>query len=380
MDAARFDLDAHLQLVHGEGTDVEGVLDLAAQSAREGIDRDSPLWQVVVVDDMDGGAGAVIFKLHHSLTDGVGGMEILLSLLDWSRHPDDHVELEPARSYPQEGFLGQLLGQVASRARALAGVPGLALRAARDPLHAVTSTWLTSESLVRLLTPGTTRLSPLFAGHSDRWVFDTHEVPMAELRRSAAISGGTINDVFMASVTGGLYRYHRKLGHEITHLRVNLPVSFRRPGDPVGGNLFTPVRFTVPVDEPDPRERVRQLGALCRRWRTEPALPLTETIADVLSRLPNRATTAVLASMMYGVDFVATNVPGIDRRCYIAGAEVLRQFAFAPLAGAAVNFSLVSHAGTACVGVNMDEAAVSEPDILMACLRDSFDEVIAAGE
>ena len=64
----------------------------------------------------------------------------------------------------------------------------------------------------------------------------------------------------------------------------------------------------------------------------------------------------------------------------IAGAEVLRQFAFAPLAGAAVNFALVSHAGTACVGVNMDEAAVSDPDLLMACVRDSFDEVTATGE
>ena len=380
VDAARFDLDSHLRLVHGEGTDIEGVLEFAAQSARDGIDRDAPLWQIVVVDDLDGGAGAVIFKLHHSLTDGVGGIEILLSLLDWSRHPHDHLQLEPARFAPREGLLGQLFGPVAAGARTLAGAPGLALRAARDPLHAVTSTWLTSESLVRLLTPGTARLSPLFAGHSDRWLFGTHEVPMAELQRSASAAGGTINDVFMAAVTGGLYRYHRKLGHEVTHLRVNLPVSFRRPGDPLGGNLFAPVRFTVPVDEPEPLERARQLGALCRRWRTEPALPLTDTIAGVLSRLPNRATTAVLASMMYGVDFVATNVPGIDRRCYIAGAEVLRQFAFAPLAGAAVNFSLLSHAGTACIGVNMDGAAVSEPDILMACLRDSFDEVIAAGE
>ena len=148
----------------------------------------------------------------------------------------------------------------------------------------------------------------------------------------------------------------------------------------MGGNRFTPVRFSVPVDEPDPLERVRQLGTICRRWRAEPALPLTERIADVLSLLPAQATTALLASMMYGVDFVATNVPGVDRRCFIAGAEVLREFAFAPLAGAAVNFSLVSHAGTACIGVNMDEAAVLEPDLLMACLRDSFDEVTARGE
>ncbi|HET7523008.1 MAG TPA: wax ester/triacylglycerol synthase domain-containing protein [Acidimicrobiales bacterium] len=380
VEAAHFDLDSHLRLTHGDGIDTRGLLHLAAELARAGIDRSSPLWELVVVDGLEGGGAALVFKLHHSLTDGVGGMEILLSVLDWSRDPDDGFELDPVQLGPAEGLLDGLLGQIATGARRVASAPGLALRVARDPWNSMTATWSTGGSLVRLLTPGTTRLSPLFAGHSDKWFFDTYEVPMARLHGSASAAGGTINDVFMASVTGGLYRYHLKLGHEITHLRVNLPVNFRKPGDPAGGNRFTPVRFAVPVDEPDPRERVRQLGALCRRWTHEPALPFTETIADVLSRLPGRATTAVLGSMMYGVDFVATNVPGIDRPCYIAGAEVLRQFAFAPLAGAAVNFALVSHAGTACIGVNMDEAAVSDPDLLMACVRDSFDEVTATGE
>lgn len=380
VEAKPFDLDSHLRLTHREGIDTRGLLHFAAVTARQGIERSSPLWELVVVDGLEDGRGALVFKLHHSLTDGVGGMEILLSVLDWSRDPEQAPELEPVQLGPAEGLFDGILGQVVTGARRVASAPGLALRAARDPWHSMTSTWSTGGSVVRLLTPGTSRLSPLFAGHSDRWFFDTYEVPMAVLHDSASAAGGTINDVFMASVTGGLYRYHVKLGHEITHLRVNVPVNFRKAGDPAGGNRFTPVRFAVPVDEPDPRERVRQLGELCRRWRNEPALPLTDTIADVLSRLPGRATTAVLGSMMYGVDFVATNVPGIDRPCYIAGAEVLRQFAFAPLAGAAVNFALVSHAGTACIGVNMDEAAVSDPDLLMACVRDSFDEVTATRE
>ncbi|HVA75209.1 MAG TPA: wax ester/triacylglycerol synthase domain-containing protein [Acidimicrobiales bacterium] len=381
VDATDFDLDAHVHLVNGGGTDTRGVLALAAQSARNAIERTAPLWQIMVVDEMEGGTAAVILKFHHSLTDGVGGMELMLSLLDWSRDPGGHIRSEPPPVAPARGsLLGQLLGRMSAGTRAVSGLPAAALRSAARPLDSLATTWATGESLVKLLTPGTKRLSPVFKAHSDRWLFDTYELPMAELRRAAAAAGGTVNDVFMASVAGGLYRYHSKLGHEITYLRVNLPVSFRKSGDPVGGNRFTPVRFVVPVDEPDPRERVRQLGTLCRQWRAEPALPMTEAIADVLSRLPGPATTALLGSMMYGVDFVATNVPGIDQRCYIAGAEVLRQFAFAPLAGAAVNFSLVSHAGTACIGVNMDEASVPDPDLLMACLRDGFDEVTAQTE
>ena len=375
VDTPGFDVDSHVHLTHGGGVDTGGLLELAALTAREGVERAAPLWQILVVDDLEGGVGSVIVKFHHSLTDGVGGMELMLSMLDWSRHPRHHVPPEPSSRPPSESVIGQVLGRVVAGTRAVTGLPGVAFRSAVNPVGTLRDTWETGGSVVKLLTPGTTRLSPLFKGHSERWVFGTHEVPLSELRHAASLTGGTVNDVFMAAVTGGLYRYHVKLGHEITHLRVNLPVSFRKPGDPIGGNRFTPVRFVVPVDEPDPRERARQLGALCRQWRAEPALPLTETIADVLSRLPSQATTAVLASMLYGVDFVATNVPGIDRRCYIAGAEVLRQFAFAPLSGAAVNFALVSHAGTACVGVNMDEAAVPEPELLMACVRDGLDEV-----
>lgn len=357
---------------------MQGVLALAARSAREGIDRTAPLWQLVVVDEMEDGTSAVIEKFHHSLTDGVGGMEFLLSLIDWSRRPASHPRpggpIEPEREAPFD----RLIRPVEEGARAALWLAASAVRSIGRPLEALMTTWSTGQSMVRLLTPGTKRLSPLFDGRSASRLFDTYELAMADLRCAASAADGTVNDVFMAAVTGALYRYHLKLGHEITHLRMNLPVSFRKPDDPVGGNRFTPVRFVVPVDEPDPRKRIRQLGAVCRRWRDEPALPMTENIAVALGRLPTRATTALLASMMYGIDFVATNVPGIDRRCYIAGSELLRQFAFAPLAGAAVNFSLVSHAGTACIGVNMDEASVSDPGLLMACLRDGFDEVTTA--
>jgi hypothetical protein len=200
---------------------------------------------------------------------------------------------------------------------------------------------------------------------------------MSTLRRAARSAGGTINDVYLAALAGGLHRYHAKHGGDVEALRLNLPVSIRHQDDPVGGNRFTPIRFVLPIAQPDPEQRVREIGALCRQWREEPALPLTNAIAGVLCSLPPYATTAVMGSMLRGVDFIATNVPGIPKPCHIAGASVLREYAFAPLAGAAINIALVSHAGTACVGVNIDRLAVPDPDVLMACLGDGFSEVAA---
>jgi hypothetical protein len=135
----------------------------------------------------------------------------------------------------------------------------------------------------------------------------------------------------------------------------------------------------LPIAERDPGKRIREVGALCRKWREEPALPLTDAIASVLSQLPPVATTAVMGSLLKGIDMVATNVRGVPRRCYIAGAELLREYAFAPLSGAALNVSLMSHAGTACIGVNMDGAAIADPEVLMTCISEGFDEIVEFG-
>jgi hypothetical protein len=223
-------------------------------------------------------------------------------------------------------------------------------------------------------------MSPIMIGRGHNWRFDVHEEPLEAFRGAGERAGGTINDVFVAAVAGGLHRYHLKHGFDIATLRLTLPVSLRRPGDPLGGNRFTPVRFALPVAELDPMARIREVGALCRRWRQEPALPLTDAVAQALSRLPGPATRAVMSSLLKSVDVVATNVRGVPQRCYIAGAELTREFAFAPPSGAALNVALVSHVDTACIGINMDRAAVTEPDLLMTCLGESFAEVLALGQ
>jgi hypothetical protein len=81
--------------------------------------------------------------------------------------------------------------------------------------------------------------------------------------------------------------------------------------------------------------------------------------------------------MLRGVDFVTSNVPGAPIPLYAAGAEIVRQFPFGPLSGAAANITLLSWLDQICIGVNVDPAAVAHPDAFTACLAEGFDEVIA---
>jgi hypothetical protein len=158
-----------------------------------------------------------------------------------------------------------------------------------------------------------------------------------------------------------------------------MPVNLRADDDPIGNNRFTPVRFTLPVTGDGPVDRMHQLGLLARRWRREPALPISDIIAGGLNRLPVAATTALFGSMLKGVDLVATNVPGLTGRVYLAGAEVLRHYAFPPPSGAACGIALMSHADRACIGMTIDTAAVPDPDLLSECLQEGFAEVLSVG-
>ena len=122
--------------------------------------------------------------------------------------------------------------------------------------------------------PGDSGGSPELAGRSlDRWLAVT-ERPLAALQRAADATGGTVNDVLLAAVAGALAAYHRAQGRPVPAVRVTMPISIRRPGDPIGGNRFVPARFTLPIDDPDPEARIRIAGAIVRGWRAEPALGL----------------------------------------------------------------------------------------------------------
>ena len=80
--------------------------------------------------------------------------------------------------------------------------------------------------------------------------------------------------------------------------------------------------------------------------------------------------------MLKGIDFVTSNVPGPPVPVYLVGARLERQIAFGPMTGAATNITLLSYIDELNIGINTDPKAVSEPDLFVQCLRDSFDEII----
>jgi diacylglycerol O-acyltransferase len=380
---ANFDLAYHVRFVRAAGDgSLRSLLEVAEPIAMQGFDRARPLWEFVIVEGLADGRAALIQKVHHSVTDGVGGVKLAMMLLDFER--DAPPEAEPIPDPPEAAAVsrwGLLLEGIAHEQRRQRGIAARAVRraldAAANPIDAAVAAAGDAASLARLLAPAFEPLSPIMQNRSLSVRFDTIAVPLAQLKAAAKRADGRLNDAFVAAVAGGLRQYHDQHDAPVEALRMSMPISIRddAASEALAGNQFVPARFEVPLTPTDPIERMRSLRALIKTQRNEPALAATEAIAGILNRLPVSLTTQLFGSMLKGIDFVTSNVPGAPIPLYVSGAKLEANFAFGPLAGAATNVTLLSYQDEVHIGVNMDPAAIPDTDVFMGCLRDGFDEV-----
>jgi WS/DGAT/MGAT family acyltransferase len=367
-----FNLDHHLRRVRvPHPSDVRAVLDLAAPLAASAMDPARPQWELTIVEGLAEGRAAFILKFHHTITDGVGGVDLAGSVFDSARS---------GKGRRSAGALSVVAdaSEKASVATRLTSMAGRLARGAAQPVEAASKTLRFARSVARMLEPAPAPMSPVLLGRGLDRHLDVLELPMADLRERSHETGQTINALFLAAVGGALHDFHERLGVDIPALRITMPISVRKPGDPPGGNHFTPARFVLPIDDPDPAVRAQIAGAITRRWRDEPAIGLTDVLAVALDQLPDSVVTPLFSSMLRNVDVDAVDVPGLSRDAFVGGARIDRLWAFAPPTGAALSVTLLSHLDTACVALVCDRAAVADPALLRTCMEGAFDEVLGA--
>ena len=403
-----FDLGFHLRrtALPGKGS-IRDLLDLAEPLAMQAFDKDRPLWELHLIEGLEGGRCAVIMKLHHAISDGVGLVKMTECLIE--RGPDP--EPEDAWPSPDNNTINTIntnnttdaTSTKASAASALtswdsvnqalahrlrtgvdrwrrvaSAIADNAANTLRHPIESATTAGETLASVGRVLAPASEPLSPIMRERSTVVRFDYLSVPLPELKRAGKAVGGTINDAFVAAIAGGLARYHASLDAPVESLRMLMPVNVRQ-GDnsDVAGNQFAPARFEVPVGINNPAERILAIGKLCRGQRDEPAMPWMAEISNVLGALPVALTRNLLGAMQKTTDFTTSNVPGPRRTTWMSGAQIESFMPFGPLAGASVNATAFSYSGIMHIGINMDAAAVSQPKLLTECLKAGFAEILA---
>lgn len=376
-----FDLSWHVRRIGAPAPgDLDAVLELARVAGMTAFDPARPLWEFTLVEGIAGGQAALLMKVHHALTDGIGGIDLATHVVDLQRRPG---ELGPKPAAPSGNGhhpveeLGDAVGSDLRRVfdltrDGIAKLPGVVVRVVRQPVDTVVDAVTTAWAVARFARPITRTLSPVMTGRRLRWQYQVLDVPMADLKRAAAAADGTVNDAFLAAVAGGLRRYHHFHGAHVDELRVTMPISVRTEDDGLGGNRITLVRFAVPVSMRDPKARMAAIDQTVGEARRDPALPFSSAVAAALNLLPP----AVTGGMLKHVDFLASNVPGLTDPVYLGGARIESFYALGPTIGAAANITLMSYCGTAHIGINTDAGAVPDPDRFLTCLREGFEEVV----
>ena len=369
-----FDINWHMRRVRlPQHAVMADVFELARIAAMADFDRDRPLWEVTEVAGLPQGRVALITKLHHALSDGIGAIELMAYFVDLSRTLPPLEELPPAPAERPPTTLGLIASSLRDDASEALLNLALTARILRSPLSTTRSLFPMTMSVARIVAPVTRAASPLLTKRSAVRQLATLDVPIEALKAAANANGGHLNDAFLAGVTGGLRSYHEAHGVSVGELRVTMPLSIRKPGDPVGGNRITLLRFPVPVALADPAERIARTAAIARAWRKEPGIAHTQGIAFGLNLAPR----GYIQGMLRRVEFVASDVPGLMQPVYVAGARVLAYYPFGPTIGTALNATLASYVDTCNIGLNIDVAAVPDPTELVAHIRSGFDEVLA---
>ncbi|HEX6239199.1 MAG TPA: wax ester/triacylglycerol synthase domain-containing protein [Acidimicrobiales bacterium] len=379
-DDEQFSLDHHVRREHLTTGGLRAVLDLAERDAVTAFDPARPLWMVDLVDGPNE-TNALVLRLHHAMIDGIAGIQMAERIFDRSRTVRGAARsTEPGRAAATPDGQHGVQAAAATFGRAVAGAAGRAAAATiRDPVSSVTSPLAFARSAARMLAPAPPAGSRLLTGRGLDRRLHTFRVRLAGLRATAYRAGGTVNDVLLAAVAGAVDAYHRELGSPIAAARVTMPINIRRPGDPEGGNRFTPARFALPVDDPDPIARIRIAHAIVRSWRDEPAVAGTPVLAAGLNLLPKPVVTRVFGGLLRSQDVNVSNVPGLVRPAYVGGARIERLAAFAPPTGAAFSVTLVSHGEDCEVAVMCDTAAVDQPDRMGQLVESGLADMVQVG-
>jgi diacylglycerol O-acyltransferase / wax synthase len=386
VDDPHFNIGYHVRhtALPAPGSD-EQLRTLAARLFSQRLDRTKPLWEMWLIDGLNGNRFAIFGKSHHALVDGVSGVDISTVLYDLAPDPapvGGAPEWVPAPEPTDAQVLGEALverltspAEIVRGVRSLVRRPRQALASAEEAFGAVGA--FAGSGIAAPSSPFNVDIGPYrrFA-----WVNGDLDQFKAVKNRL----GGTVNDVVLAAVSGALGRYLRGRGHSTSglELRAMVPISVRTEEEHGAlGNRVSAMMAPLPVWCEDPAERMRivteTMGDLKKSRQAHGA--------DVLTALSDFAPPTIvgqaarLQARQRFFNLVVTNVPGPQFPLYLLGREMEAIYPMVPLAKKqAVCVGIMSYNGQVNFGLTGDYDAMPGLDSLAEDLEAEIDALAGA--
>jgi diacylglycerol O-acyltransferase len=385
VDDPEFDIDRHVRRVAlPEPGSMRQLLDLAMLITLDPFERTRPLWQFTVIEGLSRGRAALVQKLHHTITDGEGGVQMALQYLDFARDAPDPepTTAESVAEVPKvapppppttaEALRDLIVGGFRFPVSVVRQVKELLADPASIPT-AGTAAVDTIRAVVTQLSDVEQARSPLWRGRSLRRRAEVARAPFAETKEAASRLGGSVNTAFITAAAEAASRYHIELGEPVDHLRASMAVSTRT--ETSGANAFSLARMLVPTGDMPITERFATINEIAAAARAQGTSASLEVLATVAAALPTTLITRLARQQTQTVDFATSNVRGSPVPVFIGGAQLLENYPIGPLLGVAFNVTMLSYDGSLDMGINVDTAAVTDPDRLAKLLERAFTDL-----
>jgi diacylglycerol O-acyltransferase / wax synthase len=344
------------------------LLDWAGEFWSHRLGRDRPLWEMVLLEGLGDGRWALATKTHHCMVDGIASVDVGHVLLDAS--PEGAQGEGVAAALPagmeDEGARHLRLPGVPRAVEAGARAGLKTLRHPRRLVDALERSRAMVDLIVRdevIPAPRSCINVPL----SPRRHYRAVPVALADLKRIKDGLGGTVNDVVLAAVTGGVRRLleHRGESPPPGGLRAMVPVNVRAAAERAAlGNRITSLFVHLPVAEEDALRRYLRVAEEAEALKAGPQALGAQTLVD-LSSLAPPVLHSLLARSMYATrlfNLTVTNVPGPPATLYAFGAPLRQILPLVPLAAEhALGVAVISYDGGVVFGLNADPDAL--PDL-----------------
>jgi WS/DGAT/MGAT family acyltransferase len=373
-DDARFDLAWHVQhTVLPDPGDDPALSRALSDLISTPLERGRPLWQIHLIERYGEGC-ALLFRIHHSLADGMALLHVLRSMTGGGRHTcgtDPDLAGRPPRAEPRP--TAEIHPLVASGLISLSqielllyeGIASLFRSSARR--GAARAVWDAAGELGKLLLmesgSRTVFSGALGAAKQVAW---SRPVPMGHVRAIARFHGGTLTEVLFSAVTGSLRRYLEHRGEPVGGItvRASVPINVRRVESPLKlGNRFSMNFLALPIEFRDPAERLNVIHQRLEELKNSAQTEVLSGLMNLYGVAPKAIGNLLLGLAGKKVTAVLSLLPGLPTVRNFGAKPIERLIFWVPQSGRlGLGMSLLPYKGSVTLGVAADAGLVLDPE------------------
>ncbi len=386
VDDDAFDLGYHLRrsALPRPGTE-EQLRELVSRIVSRPLDRGRPLWEIYFVEGLEGDRVALLSKSHQALVDGVHTVDLGQLLLDMTPEPKT---LEPddwtPRRAPTPG--GLVLGAVKDSVTEPHVLVDTAVAAAGTAIRTAQRASTRARTVAGALTGRRPDRDVVTGPLSQQRRIVTLETRLADYRRIRATHGGTVNDVILATIAGGLRGWLMTRAESLAGFRqlrtvVPMSVNDKELEATSLGSQIAAHHVVLPVGEPSPLVRLHQVSYSFKAHKETGRAIAANRLAGIAGFAPTTfhaiGSRVAADELRRGYHLAVTNVPGPQAPLYAAGARMVATYPVPPLvAEHPLAIGVTSYDGSVFYGITADRDQLPDVDVFVTCLRDALDELL----